>query len=148
MTLRMCKRLKAWMLIKEGKVLKLEDIKKDAQIRGIQGDEVVRIVQVEPIGENALTIYYKDSQGRLAEQMLFRSDEPRLELAQAGRPLGIRCTWGGIQTRLGSLPYLPSRSLRSYDGSSYFQRRAITAPNFSGLRIHASPSTTAFCIGG
>lgn len=67
-------------------MIKLEDIKKDAQIRGIQGEEIVRVVQTEPVGEHALTIYYKDSQGRLNEQMLFRSDEARLELAQAGRP--------------------------------------------------------------
>ena len=58
-------------------MLKLEDIKKDAQIRGIQANEIVRVVQVEPVGDNALTVYYKDSQGRLSEQMLFRSDEGR-----------------------------------------------------------------------
>ena len=67
-------------------MLKLEDIKKDAQVRGIQGDEVVRVVQTEQVGEHALTVYYKDSQGRLNEQMLFRSDESRLELAETGRP--------------------------------------------------------------
>lgn len=67
-------------------MIKLEDIKKDAQIRGIQGSEIVRVVQTEPVGEHALTVYYKDSQGRLNEQMLFRSDEARLELAEAGRP--------------------------------------------------------------
>jgi superfamily II DNA or RNA helicase len=67
-------------------MLKLEDIKKDAQIRGIQTDEIVRVVQVEPVGDDALTVYYKDSQGRLSEQMLFRSDESRLDLAEAGRP--------------------------------------------------------------
>ncbi len=67
-------------------MLKLEDIKKDAQISGIQANEIVRVVQVEPVGDNALTVYYKDSQGRLGEQMLFRSDEGRLNLADAGRP--------------------------------------------------------------
>ncbi len=67
-------------------MLKLEDIKKDAQIRGIQAEEIVRVVQVEPVGNDALTVYYKDSQGRLSEQMLFRSDEGRLDLAEAGRP--------------------------------------------------------------
>jgi len=67
-------------------MLKLEDIKKDAQVRGIQGEEIVRIVQTEAVGEHALTVYYKDSQGRLNEQMLFRSDESRLSLADAGRP--------------------------------------------------------------
>ena len=67
-------------------MIKLEDIKKDAQVLGIQGNEIVRVVQVEPVGDSAITVYYKDNQGRLAEQMLFRSDEARLELAQAGRP--------------------------------------------------------------
>jgi SNF2 family DNA or RNA helicase len=67
-------------------MIKLEDIKKDAQVLGIQGNDIVRIVQVEPVGDSAITVYYKDNQGRLGEQMLFRSDEARLELAQAGRP--------------------------------------------------------------
>lgn len=67
-------------------MIKLEEIQKDAQIRGIQGDEIVRVVQVEPVGSDALTVYYKDSQGRLGEQMLFRTDEARLALAEAGRP--------------------------------------------------------------
>ena len=68
-------------------MIKLEDIKKDAQILGIQGNDIVRIVQVETVGDSAITVYYKDNQGRLGEQMLFRSDETRLELAQAG------CHW-------------------------------------------------------
>jgi len=67
-------------------MLKLEDIKKDAQVRGILPDEIVRVVQTEPVGDNAVTVYYKDNQGRLGEQMLFRQDEARLELAEAGRP--------------------------------------------------------------
>lgn len=62
-------------------MLRLEEIKKDAQVRGIQGDEIVQIVQTEPVGDHALTVYYKDSQGRLNEQMLFCSDEARLEMA-------------------------------------------------------------------
>ncbi|MGF1869693.1 helicase-related protein [Photobacterium indicum] len=66
-------------------MVKLEDIKKDAQVRGIQSEEIVRIVQVEPVGDAAITVYYKDSQGKLGEQMLFRSDEARLELATIGR---------------------------------------------------------------
>ncbi len=65
--------------------MKLEDIKIDAQIKGIQADEVVRVVQVVPVGDSAVTVYYKDGQGSVAEQMLFRSDEARLQLAEAGR---------------------------------------------------------------
>ena len=66
-------------------MLKLEDIRKDAQIHGIQTDSVVKIVQTELIGEHAVTVYYKDNQGKLGEQMLFRSDEARLSLAVVGR---------------------------------------------------------------
>ena len=64
----------------ENKMLKLEDIVKDAQIRGIEPEEIVRVVTIEPVGDDAVTIYYKNSQGRLGEQMLFRSDETRLDL--------------------------------------------------------------------
>ena len=70
-------------------MLKLEDIKKDAQVRGIQSDEIVRVVQVAPVGDAALTVSYEDSQGRLGDQMLFRSDEPRLALVEAGRPWAL-----------------------------------------------------------
>lgn len=80
-------------------MLRLEDIKIDSQVRGIQSDEIVRIVQVEPIGDAALTVYYKDSQGRLGEQMLFRSDESRLELAKAGRPWAFDAP--GAEFKLG-----------------------------------------------
>ncbi|PTQ88464.1 DEAD/DEAH box helicase [Agitococcus lubricus] len=66
-------------------MLKLEEIKKNIQIRGIQSDEVVRVVQVDVLGENERVVYYKDSQGRLGEQLLFRDDEARLDIAEAGR---------------------------------------------------------------
>jgi hypothetical protein len=66
-------------------MFKLEDIEKDAQVPGIQSEDIVRIVQVEGIGDAALTVYYKDSQGKLGEQMLLRSDDSRLELATVGR---------------------------------------------------------------
>ena len=67
-------------------MLKLEDIKQDAQVRGIRPDEVVRVVAVVPVGIDALTVYFKDNQGGVHEQMLFRDDEPHLSLAEAGRP--------------------------------------------------------------
>lgn len=67
-------------------MLKLENIKQDAQVFGIKPNEVVRIVAVMPVGADALTVYFKDSQGAVHEQMLFRDNEPNLSLAQAGRP--------------------------------------------------------------
>ena len=70
-------------------MLKLEDIKKDALINGIEPGQVVRVVTTEPIGDNALTAYYRTADGRLLERMLFRTDEANLSLAEAGRPWGF-----------------------------------------------------------
>lgn len=89
-------------------MLKLEDIKKNAQIRGIQAEEIVRVVQVEPVGDAAITVYYKDSQGKLGEQMLFRSDEARLELATVGRPWAFDAP--GAEFKLGLEAYRISQA--------------------------------------
>jgi superfamily II DNA or RNA helicase len=67
-------------------MLPLESIKKNAAISGIEPGQVVRVVTTEPVGDNALTVYYKTSDGRLLERMLFRTDEANLSLAEAGRP--------------------------------------------------------------
>jgi len=48
-------------------MLKLEDIKKDAQIRGLEGDKIVRIILAEPVAANRLmssTLIRKASQAR------------------------------------------------------------------------------------
>ena len=71
-------------------MLKLEDIQKNAAIVGIEPGQVVRIVTTEPVGLSddfsALTVYYKTADGKLLERMLFRADEAKLSVAEAGRP--------------------------------------------------------------
>ena len=67
-------------------MLKLEEITTNAALTGIEPGQVVRVVTTEPVGDNALTVYYKTSDGRLLERMLFRTDEATLALAEAGRP--------------------------------------------------------------
>jgi SNF2 family DNA or RNA helicase len=85
-------------------LLKLEEIKKkDAQIRGIEPERVVRVVTVESVGEDAITVYYKTGEGNLREQLLVRSDEARLELARAGRAWGFDAP--GVEFKLGLEAY-------------------------------------------
>ena len=67
-------------------MLRLEGIRKNAAISGIESGQVVRVVATEPAGDSALTVYYKTPDGRVLERMLFRSDEATLALADAGRP--------------------------------------------------------------
>jgi superfamily II DNA or RNA helicase len=66
-------------------MLKLEEIAKDAQITGLVPDEVVKVVNVEEIGPNARLVAYRNAQGKLDEQTIFRHDEHRLSLAVAGK---------------------------------------------------------------
>lgn len=84
-------------------MIKLEDIKKDAQIQGLEAGEIVRVIAVETIGTDSLTVYYKGNQGPPKEQMLFRSDEMRLDLAQAGRPWAFDAS--GAEFKLGLEAY-------------------------------------------
>ncbi|MFC1334840.1 MAG: DUF3883 domain-containing protein [gamma proteobacterium symbiont of Clathrolucina costata] len=84
-------------------MLKLEDIKKDAQIRGLEGDKIVRIVSVEPVGVDATNVFYVDPDGKPGTQMLFRTDEARLDLAEAGRPWAFDAP--GAEFKLGLEAY-------------------------------------------
>lgn len=66
-------------------MLKLEDLKKGAQIVGLLHDEIAIIVNVDEVGPDARLVAYRNSAGKLDEQAVFRSDEHRLSLADAGR---------------------------------------------------------------
>ena len=50
-------------------MLKLEDLKKDAQIRGLEGNKIVRIISVEPVGDDAANVFYVDPDGKPGTQM-------------------------------------------------------------------------------
>jgi superfamily II DNA or RNA helicase len=67
-------------------MLTLEALKPTAVVSGLEPGQVVRIVTTEVVGPDAITVYYKTPAGHLRERMLFRSDEPLLDLAVAGRP--------------------------------------------------------------
>ena len=68
------------------KRMKLEDLRPDASVRGILPDALVTVVNVEWHGSDALTLVYRGPDGRVADEILYRHDEPRLEIVEAGRP--------------------------------------------------------------
>ncbi|MEK7762714.1 MAG: helicase-related protein [Nitrospirota bacterium] len=65
---------------------KLEDLQPNAALRGILPDSLVTVVSVQWFGSEALELTYKDPGGRVANQLLYRHDEPRLEMVEQGRP--------------------------------------------------------------
>ena len=66
--------------------MKLEDLQANAAVRGILSDGLVTVVSVEWFGSEALELTYKTPTGRVANELLYRHDEPRLEIVEAGRP--------------------------------------------------------------
>ncbi len=66
--------------------MKLEDLKPNTSVRGILPDCLVSVVGVQWFGSEALELTYKDPAGRVANQLLYRHDEPRLEVVEQGRP--------------------------------------------------------------
>jgi len=66
--------------------LKLEQIRPEAVIQGLLPRSVVTVVNVEWHGSDALTLVYRGPDGRIADELLYRDDESRLELVEAGRP--------------------------------------------------------------
>jgi len=67
-------------------VSKLEDLQPDATVRGILPDSLVAVVNTTWHGSDALTLVYRAPNGRVADEILYRHDEPRFEILETGRP--------------------------------------------------------------
>jgi superfamily II DNA or RNA helicase len=67
-------------------VAKLEDLTHGTSVRGILPDGVVTVVSVQWFGSEALELTYKNAAGKVANELLYRHDEPRLAVVEHGRP--------------------------------------------------------------
>jgi len=67
-------------------MIKLDDLQPNASVRGILPDCLVSVVGVQWFGSEALELTYKDPAGKVGNQLLYRHDEPRLEIVEMGRP--------------------------------------------------------------
>jgi superfamily II DNA or RNA helicase len=65
---------------------RLEDLQPTAAVRGILPEQVVTVVSVQWFGSAALELTYKGPSGRVANELLYRHDEPRLQVVEHGRP--------------------------------------------------------------
>ena len=67
-------------------MLRLDDLQPNAAVRGVIADAFVTVVNVQWFGSEALELTYKTPDGKVANELLYRHDEPRLELVEKGRP--------------------------------------------------------------
>jgi superfamily II DNA or RNA helicase len=67
-------------------MIRLEDLQVNAAVRGLLPDSLVTVVSVQWFGSEALELTYKTPTGKVANELLYRNDEQRLEIIEQGRP--------------------------------------------------------------
>ena len=82
---------------------KLEELTVGCSVNGIVNNESVQVVAVKWFGSAVLEITYKNSRGLLANQLLYREDEARLEVQNANLPWSFDAD--GDAVRLASEAY-------------------------------------------
>jgi SNF2 family DNA or RNA helicase len=65
---------------------RLEDLQPNTAIRGILPDCTVTLVNVQWFGSEAVEITYKDPAGKVGNQLLYRENEPIIEIVETGHP--------------------------------------------------------------
>ncbi len=65
---------------------KLEQLTPGASIKGVLPDTLVTVVSTRWFGSEAVELTYKTPAGKVADQLVYRHDEARLEVAEVGRP--------------------------------------------------------------
>ncbi|MBW1920284.1 MAG: DUF3883 domain-containing protein [Deltaproteobacteria bacterium] len=65
---------------------RLEELKRGAVVKGILPDGFVTVVDVNWIGSVAIELTYKNSRGKLGNELIYRDREIDLEILESGKP--------------------------------------------------------------
>ena len=68
------------------RIARLEDLTSGALVAGVVPDAHVTVVNVAWHGSAVVTLTYRVADGAVSEKLLYREDEPKLSLVEAGRP--------------------------------------------------------------
>src|SRR6266516_368706 len=79
-------RLSASVALQDCHMSTLEDLTPNAAVRGILPDGLITVVSVQWFGSEALELTYKSPNGKVANELLYRHDEARIEVVELGRP--------------------------------------------------------------
>ena len=82
---------------------RLEDLQPNASLKGVVPDCLVTVVAVQWYGSEALELTYKDPTGKVANELLYRHDEPRIEVVQQFSKARMHRAVGGRPSKLAGL---------------------------------------------
>ena len=63
---------------------RLEELKHGSTVKGLASGGTAKIVQVEWFGDRAAKMTYEDNVGRVGNRLVYRADEPTLEVVKSG----------------------------------------------------------------
>ena len=67
-------------------MLRLDQVQTGTQLRGLSPGGLATVKSVHWHGDQVLEVIYEDAAGELGKRLLYRDDEPALEVTKAGRP--------------------------------------------------------------
>ncbi len=122
----------------------LEDLKAAATVKGLSPAGLAKVVQIEWFGDQAVKATFEDGAGAVRNRLVYRNEEPTLEVVTAGRPWSF--DGDGHLMRLVSEAYR-IRLAHLFDPlprHSHLAHRGVAAPDDGRLRRDAAASATAF----
>lgn len=66
-------------------MISLEYLQRGLMVRGIIPGQIVTLIDVEWNGSNAVTVVYRQGNGKIGDRLLYRENEPELAIVQAER---------------------------------------------------------------
>ena len=117
---------------------KLEDLKRGASVLGVLPTGPVKVIDIEWRGSNVIQLTYRDSSGRLDEELLYRDRENDLQIVAPGRA----CSWDGDRGLLRPVPQSYRMRLASHwppHGRLHDDRWTPSASDYRSLRGDDSP---------
>ena len=73
---------------------RLEDLKQGANVNGILPNQQVTVVNVSWFGTSVIELTYRDASGNLGNQLIYRDNEPELEIVDRRDARGVLTATG------------------------------------------------------
>ncbi len=108
---------------------------------------IVTVSDVRWIGTVAIEVTYKDTAGRLGNELLYRDREPTLEVVESGLH-GVLMVMHLFQVVVGSEPNPPGIFVRPFACSAHIFSTAASSPNNCCLQRDAHAAATTIPLGG
>src|ERR1700730_13146364 len=112
---------------------KLEELRINASVQGILPNSLVSVVSVHWFGSEALELTYKDPAGKVANELLYRHDEARIQGVAHGSPGGVRRARTPFSARPRGASHPSRASLRPRACGAYVGRRAAASSDHGRL---------------